>query len=405
MIFGKLLVIFIIKKMKKILTLFAILLSIGCFGQINLWFNNPIDTGYGLNRVIRFQNVASYNGLDFDMVICIDGYYSSNPSDTSWYDKVKFNGISADFNIKVPYIDSLTRCISLDYKLVLHNTNSCYNTNLTSLIFDLDSSRLRSEYITIENYDSYQMLNPTVLSVIDTNGTQIYSSSNVNKNDLSGAILVNYTNSCSYSIDYCVDAYNNGGNSGFFNNVFIDTSTNLALGDVVLTKFEGYADGCTNHLRWGVSEENNLEKYVLQYSKDGINFLDYADIQPTEKIAPKYYAYRILVYGNENYYRLKIIHIDAFIEYSDVIYIDTTCTSIRSIIYPNPANTFINIISGRPINYIEIYDVTGKKIKKIRLYGKSNVIVDLKELKTTTFFVKIVYKGGIVKIFKLLKYL
>lgn len=389
--------------MKQTLAIFLVLFSVISNAQVNLHFSNPIDTGTGLNRVIVFPNASVYNGLDLDVIVSIDGYYSSEPSDTNWYNTVDFRGVAGDFNVKIPYLDTFTRCVDLTYTLVQHGTTNCIHSDFNTIIYDLDSSNLRNEYISTTGFQNFSLFNPTVITPQSaSNETYFFSSDAVNNNNMAGAVSVNYTSTCTFSINYCVTANNNGGNSGFFLTADVETTNILALGDVVISDFKGYSDNCVNYLKWEVEKEVNLEHYVLQYSTDGVFFIDFTNIQVKNN---KSYEYMAITYGISNYYRLKIPYVDGEVEYSNVLHIQSNCIGQNTKVFPNPCESKLNISSDYDMHLIELFDMYGFKISEIDMNGKKNGFLDLGGLNTGNLVLKITYIGGISKIFNLVKYL
>lgn len=389
--------------MKKIFTFILLLFTFAVQAQVNLNFANPVDTGSGLNRVVVFPHVGIYNGLDLDMVVFVDGYYSSEPSDTNWYDDVDFRAISGDFNVKIPYTDTFTRCVDLTYKLVENGTTNCVYANLDATVYDLDSSQLRNEYISSYGFNAFSLFNPTSLTVAhDSNETHFFSSDEVNTNNMAGAVTISYDASCSFSITYCVTANNNGGNSGFFLSSNADSIYLLDVGDVILNKFAGVAEECVNYIYWDVKQEKNLENYVIQYSSDGIYFLDLVNILAESNSS---YSYMTLVHGNDNYYRLKMNYIDETEEYSKIIYVKSDCIGQKTKVFPNPFNSSISITSDDDIQAVRLFSLSGEILMSVNVDDMRNISIDLRDIEARAIILKITYKGGITKILKLVKYL
>ena len=78
----------------------------------------------------------------------------------------------------------------------------------------------------------------------------------------------------------------------------------------------------------------------------------------------------------------------------DFILVDV-CNSLETIkdskiiVYPNPANEFINLNNIPVSSSIEMFDVTGKKILKINEVGESNIEIDISELSSGIYFIKV----------------
>ncbi len=115
------------------------------------------------------------------------------------------------------------------------------------------------------------------------------------------------------------------------------------------------------NIEWLINNEENIEKYTIEYSINGINFVSIGSIMANNL---KNYS---LIHNNPingmNYYRLKIKYNNGVISFSNIdkVYFAKK-SGIR--IYPNPANTFINIMT--PIEIINKYAI----IKIITMDGK-----------------------------------
>ena len=71
-------------------------------------------------------------------------------------------------------------------------------------------------------------------------------------------------------------------------------------------------------------------------------------------------------------------------------------------IYPNPASDFVNIVSANgEMSVIQIYDITGKLVKDIKLNDEA-VTLDVAGMVDATYFVRIMYKDGNMGISKLI---
>ena len=69
-------------------------------------------------------------------------------------------------------------------------------------------------------------------------------------------------------------------------------------------------------------------------------------------------------------------------------------------IYPNPANTFISVLSEKPISLTEVYDISGNKL--LTQKDASNNI-NIEKLLTGVYSVKFIFRDGSVEFYKFLK--
>ena len=67
-------------------------------------------------------------------------------------------------------------------------------------------------------------------------------------------------------------------------------------------------------------------------------------------------------------------------------------------VYPNPAENILNIVSPRAVvTAVSVYDVRGRVVnERIFTSGGTNYQVDLSELETALYFVKITTESGTI---------
>jgi hypothetical protein len=79
-------------------------------------------------------------------------------------------------------------------------------------------------------------------------------------------------------------------------------------------------------------------------------------------------------YQGMNYYRLKIVGLDGSISYSPIVAIRVT-NSKAPLMFPNPANTFVNIARGTDvIKHINVYNILGGAVMRIPDAGSQAII-------------------------------
>ena len=91
-----------------------------------------------------------------------------------------------------------------------------------------------------------------------------------------------------------------------------------------------------------------------------------------------------------NYYRLKIVDLDGSISYSPIVAVRVT-NEKAPLMYPNPANTFVNIAPGTDlIKYVNIYNILGSAILRIPDAGSQGIIkIPTYSLANGLYFVEI----------------
>jgi photosystem II stability/assembly factor-like uncharacterized protein len=91
-----------------------------------------------------------------------------------------------------------------------------------------------------------------------------------------------------------------------------------------LIDFSGINRGSYNQLTWIVTEEQNIDRYEIERSSDGINYQKVAAKLSVNSMTQKSYSLNDPAIGAaEYYYRLKIVENDGSFTFSSVIYIRT----------------------------------------------------------------------------------
>jgi len=141
---------------------------------------------------------------------------------------------------------------------------------------------------------------------------------------------------------------------------------------VSIIDFKGIVKNDIISLNWTVADENDLNRYDVYSSTDGINFSLSGSVTATvPERGLKTYQFQDL--SNKSalvYYRLKAINNDETGEWSSIVAIHTTKTAVNKPlkVYPNPATDFINLeFDGiDPSNFnVLVMDMSGKVVYKL----------------------------------------
>ncbi len=147
---------------------------------------------------------------------------------------------------------------------------------------------------------------------------------------------------------------------------------------VKLENFSATLQGKAVLLDWKVSEEDNLSRYEIQYSVNGVTFSKIGEV--TASGSRNYnFLHGSPVQGN-NYYRLKIIDNNGQYTYSATRKVTISRPRGNLSIYPNPARDEVSItMPSSFINKtvrINVYNFDGKLMlrKDVRSLGQTEVI-------------------------------
>ncbi len=158
---------------------------------------------------------------------------------------------------------------------------------------------------------------------------------------------------------------------------------------VELTSFTGINTGDRNRLDWVTASETDSKKFILEKNTGGSSWIYVSELPAAgNSNTPKnYQLFDLSPAVGDNYYRLKMIDIDGSFTYSNEINVVLRDAVINNIdnIYPNPANSHINVQIQSTATYntrLIVYDVVGKEVYKMPIdlvkgYNMSQVDISL----------------------------
>jgi surface protein len=155
-------------------------------------------------------------------------------------------------------------------------------------------------------------------------------------------------------------------------NYFYGITNSLSPLPVSIIDFKGIVKNDIISLNWTVADENDLNRYDVYSSTDGINFSLCGSVTATvPERGLKTYQFQDL--SNKSalvYYRLKSINNDETGEWSSIVALHTNKTAVNNTmkVYPNPATDFINLefdgIDASNFNVL-VMDMSGKVVYKL----------------------------------------
>ena len=129
-------------------------------------------------------------------------------------------------------------------------------------------------------------------------------------------------------------------------------------------------------LTFATAQEVNNQKFILERSKDGIQFhnMDEIDGQGTSSKVTHYALKDDAPLNGMNYYRIKQVDYDAHFSYSNIAAIRNSSETTLLNLYPNPASTTLHMESLDTRMEIQIYNYQGTVVKKMILDSGLNSI-------------------------------
>jgi hypothetical protein len=120
-------------------------------------------------------------------------------------------------------------------------------------------------------------------------------------------------------------------------------------------------------LDWTTTLETKTKYFVVERTKDNMYYqsIDTVNAMNNGDFTQNYGAFDVTPYQGMNYYRLKIVGLDGSITYSPIVAVRVT-NEKAPLMFPNPANTFVNIAPGTDlIKYINVYNLVGAAVLRI----------------------------------------
>ncbi|MNY28006.1 hypothetical protein D3C86_1619490 [compost metagenome] len=118
---------------------------------------------------------------------------------------------------------------------------------------------------------------------------------------------------------------------------------------------------CAAQLNWLTAEEQSLDRFEVEYSKDGSSYKQMGSIS-AKNIARSTYEFSYEQPAGPGYYRLKMIDWDGQYAYSAVVLVHTNCDDLPIVLYPNPTPDVVHVKGLQIGSVIQVYDISGKQL-------------------------------------------
>lgn len=172
---------------------------------------------------------------------------------------------------------------------------------------------------------------------------------------------------------------------------------------VTLIDFSGRAqDDCTVALQWITGEERNFDKFIVEVSKDGSSFSQAGSIAAQGSNSRYHF-----IYANDGndvlYFRLKMVDLDASIDYSKVLPISAACNSQRSIkVYPTLTKGTVTIEGLRTAEGITLYDGAGRLLLRKNADAEKESI-NIADYASGMYYIFVTTDDGEIQQFKVIR--
>jgi len=179
-----------------------------------------------------------------------------------------------------------------------------------------------------------------------------------------------------------------------------------------LISFNGRNRGDYNELTWLTENEINVSHFVIEKSRDGINFEEFSIVPSFNipNIRNEYSSRDINPYSELTYYRLITNDLDGTISKSNVIAINSPKNSSVGVIYPNPMENILNYKVDSETQEdleVKVVDVLGKIVLKYESKlsaGLNTISIDVSDILSGNYTILITHKNsGVTNSTKILK--
>jgi len=153
--------------------------------------------------------------------------------------------------------------------------------------------------------------------------------------------------------------------------------------------------------KWLTLNEINVSHFNIQRSSNGIEFNTIQQITAKNNAYNEYSITDVQPLNGTSYYRIEAVDKDGKTTYSKTEKIQLKINKEQLTVFPNPANSIVNI-AFKEMQQIIITDVTGRKLLSKQFIGTSNAQLNISSLRKGIFFVQVIGKNGISETKKLL---
>lgn len=221
--------------------------------------------------------------------------------------------------------------------------NVCTNNNR-----GISVSALSSDRATIDN----NIFNNVCTNNSDVGIGGFYNGTTTYNNYTALNLFQNNTNGSFYS------------KANFTNNYVWNMLANPKLLPINFISFDGKEVGNVIQLNWRIASAENIDRYEIEKSSDGIGFYKIGEVASSSKVT---YAYvDVNTFIGSNNYRIKAIGLDGKVTYSKTVVCAFKPTKSITLKYFQPTNQSLNItiVDKEVFNKVEIqlYDLKGKRI-------------------------------------------
>lgn len=133
---------------------------------------------------------------------------------------------------------------------------------------------------------------------------------------------------------------------------------------LTLVNFSGTPLTGYNELRWTTESEQNIDKYIVEYSIDGNNYAAVGEVASENDVNRHNYTFQHTIASSNPvvYYRLKMLELSGTHQFSAVIRIGSQANAGIKIYPTTVSNNLLNIVTDKPVEKIVLTNITGVEL-------------------------------------------
>ncbi len=402
--------------MKRILNLVALLLIVSnIFSQANQTYRFRKPTSIN-STTWKFASVTS--GVDAIVVI--------SASKNATIDKIDDSSVYAyAFQPNIKYTNSTSNANDSSYIeftvnfVKSSNGNPSLQTAFNMTIIDLDgpgNSTTYREFIrTSLPATPTAVLNSSVTSGTDLKWLNFKSGTaqfnNIDTTNYAAMVQVNYLLTSSFKMRVGVLGKISGGSTRQASFYFKPFSAMVVPLPVTLNHFSAILENNNTELSWSTSSEENLSKFEVMRSFDGINFqsVGTATARGNSNELNEYQFLDINAAAfnqSKIFYQLRMIDENGDYKLSNMVQLRMSTIATVSV-YPNPSSDYLNINLSEAIDTeaaVSISDINGKNVELNPTSNNGTSIqFNIQQLENGVYFLNLLNNDGSVTATKFIK--
>lgn len=150
---------------------------------------------------------------------------------------------------------------------------------------------------------------------------------------------------------------------------------------IIFSEYTAQKSGNVVLLQWKTEKDNDVSRYDIERSSDGVSFKVIGSVQAKGNINSQFYSYadNTNTFTVANIYRIKVVNINGSSTYSDLKVITGDKQKNKMNVYPSPSNDGkVSVIfdKSRTARKITITDLSGRMIKTYDQVNSNNLQIN-----------------------------